>query len=86
MAGWLIFSQSRHVNFSRTVWITFHWRGMISNVSVMSSPIFTIRAGRRRSKALTLLILSATRSASAARSLAISAAASSMAESYHATR
>jgi len=22
--GWLIFSQSRQVNFSRTVWITFH--------------------------------------------------------------
>jgi hypothetical protein len=26
------------VNFSRTVWITFHWRGITSNVSVMSSP------------------------------------------------
>ena len=37
--GWLIFSQSRHVNFSRTVWITFHWRGMTSSVSVTSSPI-----------------------------------------------
>jgi hypothetical protein len=24
--AWLIFSQSRHVNFSRTVSITFHWR------------------------------------------------------------
>jgi len=22
--GWLIFSQARQVNFSRTVWITFH--------------------------------------------------------------
>jgi hypothetical protein len=22
--GWLIFSQSRQLNFSRTVWITFH--------------------------------------------------------------
>jgi hypothetical protein len=22
--GWLILSQSRQVNFSRTVWITFH--------------------------------------------------------------
>ena len=25
--AWLIFSQSRQVNFSRTVSITFHWRG-----------------------------------------------------------
>ena len=41
--GWLIFSQSRQVNFSRTVWITFHCRGMTSSVSVMSSPIFTMR-------------------------------------------
>ena len=38
--GWEIFSQSRQVNFSRTVWITFHWRGMTSSVSVTSSPIF----------------------------------------------
>ena len=37
---WLIFSQSRQVNFSRTVWIIFHWRGIASSVSVMSSPIF----------------------------------------------
>ncbi len=41
---WLIFSQSRQVNFSRTVWITFHWRGITSSVSVTSSPIFAIRA------------------------------------------
>jgi hypothetical protein len=26
------------VNFSRTCWITFHWRGITSSVSVMSSP------------------------------------------------
>ena len=32
--------QSRHVNFSRTVWITFHRRGITSSVSVTSSPIF----------------------------------------------
>ena len=38
--GWLIFSQARQVNFSRTVWITFHWRGITSSVSVTSSPIF----------------------------------------------
>src|ERR1700731_396494 len=36
--GWVIFSQDRQVNFSRTVWITFHWRGTISRVSVISSP------------------------------------------------
>ena len=36
--GWLIFSHDRQVNFSRTVWITFHWRGMTSSVSVTSSP------------------------------------------------
>ena len=36
-------SQSRQVNFSRTVWITFHWRGMTSSVSVTSSPIFARR-------------------------------------------
>ena len=36
--AWLIFSQSRQVNFSRTCWITFHWRGITSSVSVMSSP------------------------------------------------
>ena len=41
--GWLILSQSRQVNFSRTVWITFHCRGITSSVSVTSSPIFTIR-------------------------------------------
>src|SRR5665811_964914 len=36
--AWLIFSQSRQVNFSRTCWITFHWRGIDSSVSVTSSP------------------------------------------------
>jgi hypothetical protein len=42
--GWLIRSQSRQVNFSRTVWITFHWRGITSSVSVTSSPSFTSRS------------------------------------------
>src|SRR5918911_1356390 len=36
--GWVIASQRRQVNFSRTVWITFHCRGTTSSVSVMSSP------------------------------------------------
>lgn len=40
----MIFSHCRQVNFSRTVWITFHCRGMTSSVSLTSSPIFTIRA------------------------------------------
>jgi len=35
--GWVIFSHSRQVNFSRTVWITFHRRGMLSRVAVMVS-------------------------------------------------
>lgn len=34
----MIFSHSRQVNFSRTVWITFHERGTTSSVSVVSSP------------------------------------------------
>ena len=38
--GWVIVSQARHENFSRTVWITFHCRGITSSVSVMSSPSF----------------------------------------------
>ena len=36
----MIVSQSRHENFSRTVWITFHCRGITSSVSVTSSPSF----------------------------------------------
>ena len=36
----MIVSQARQVNFSRTVWTTFHWRGITSSVSVMSSPSF----------------------------------------------
>jgi hypothetical protein len=35
----VIASQARQTNFSRTCWITFHWRGMSSSISVMSSPI-----------------------------------------------
>src|SRR3954465_80919 len=38
--AWLIFSQSRQENFSRTVSITFHWRGTDSSVRVTSSPEF----------------------------------------------
>lgn len=39
--GWVIVSQERQLNFSSTVWITFHWRGTTSSVSVTSSPILT---------------------------------------------
>jgi hypothetical protein len=35
-----IASHLRHENFSRTVWITFHCRGITSSVSVTSSPSF----------------------------------------------
>ena len=43
----------RQENFSRTCWITFHWRGTSSSVSVTSSPSLrkraaAARAGRRR--------------------------------------
>jgi hypothetical protein len=34
----VIFSHDRQVNFSRTVWTTFHCRGMTSSVSVIVSP------------------------------------------------
>jgi hypothetical protein len=36
--GCVIASQDRHENFSRTCWMTFHCRGITSNVSVTSSP------------------------------------------------
>src|ERR1700686_4091726 len=35
---WVISSHDRQVNFSRTVWITFHCRGTTSRVSVIVSP------------------------------------------------
>ena len=40
------------MNFSRTVWITFHCRGMTSSVSVMSSPIFTMRSEPQQEQAV----------------------------------
>ena len=45
-------SQSQHVNFSRTVWITFHWRGITSSVSVTSSPIFDSRSEPQHAQAV----------------------------------
>ena len=49
--GWVIFSQSRQVNFSRTVSMTLKRRGISSNVLVTSSPILpaAIRRNRRSS-------------------------------------
>jgi len=38
--GWVIVSHWRHENFSRTVWMTFHRRGITSSVSVTFSPSF----------------------------------------------
>src|SRR2546428_13420408 len=38
--GCVIVSHCRHENLSRTVWITFHCRGITSSVSVTSSPSF----------------------------------------------
>ena len=46
--GSLIFSQSRHVIFSRTCSITFHWRGITSSVSVTVSPSFLMCAAAAR--------------------------------------
>ena len=46
--GWVIVSQARHENFSRTVWITFQWRGITSSVSVISSPSLASFADRSR--------------------------------------
>src|SRR5258705_5326548 len=50
--AWLIFSQSRQVNFSRTCWITFQDLGMTSSVSVMSSPSFDNRAPPQQAHAV----------------------------------
>jgi hypothetical protein len=61
--GWLIFSQVLQVNFSRTVWITFHWRGMTSSVSVMSSPIFTMRSEPQHKQLVGALITTRSRGA-----------------------
>src|SRR5271166_6218048 len=38
--GWAIASHARQENFSHTCWITFHWCGISSSVSVTSSPSF----------------------------------------------
>ena len=48
--GSLIFSQSRHVIFSRTCWITFHWRGITSSVSVIVSPSLRSRVPPQQSQ------------------------------------
>jgi hypothetical protein len=42
----VIASQARQGNFSRTCWITFHWRGMSSNVLTDLHPAAAARAGR----------------------------------------
>ncbi len=45
-------SQSRHESFSRTVWITFHWRGITSSVSVTSSPSLLSRVPPQQAQAV----------------------------------
>src|SRR5205814_10495618 len=50
--AWLIFSQSRQENFSRTVSITFHWRGTDSSVRVTSSPSLRSRLPPQHSHAI----------------------------------
>ncbi len=49
--AWLIFSQSRQENFSRTVSTTFHCRGTASSVRVTSSPILRRRLPPQHSHA-----------------------------------
>jgi hypothetical protein len=46
--AWLILSQSRQVNFSRTICTTFHCRGAASSVSVTSSPSLARRLEPQR--------------------------------------
>ena len=50
--AWLIFSQSRQLNFSRTVSTTFHWRGTHSSVRVTSSPSLRKRLPPQHSHAV----------------------------------
>ena len=50
--GWLIFSQSRQVNFSRTVSISLKRRGISSSVSVTSSPSLDSRDPPQQAQAV----------------------------------
>ena len=50
--GSLIRSQSRHVIFSRTCWMTFHWRGITSSVSVTVSPSLRRRVPPQQAQAV----------------------------------
>ena len=50
--AWLIFSQSRQVNFSRTCCTTFHCRGTTSSVSVTSSPSLASRVEPQHAQAV----------------------------------
>src|SRR4051812_37225865 len=49
-SGSLMLSQSRHVIFLRTCWITFHWRGITSSVSVTVSPSLRRRVPPQQSQ------------------------------------
>lgn len=50
--GWVIFSQSRQVNFSRTVSISLNRRGISSSVLFTSSPIFASRNPPQQAQAV----------------------------------
>jgi hypothetical protein len=50
--AWLIFSQSRQLNFSRTVSIISQWRGITSSVRVTSSPSLRRRLLPQHSQAV----------------------------------
>ncbi len=50
--AWVTLSQARQEKRSRTVWITVHWRGTTSSVSVTSSPIFDRRMSPQHGQAV----------------------------------
>ena len=67
--GWLISSQSRQVNFSRTVSITLKRRGISSSVSVTSSPSFASREPPQQAQIVGASITTRSRSMSSGQGL-----------------
>lgn len=67
--GWLIFSQSRQVNFSRTVSISLNRRGISSNVSVTFSPSFARRVPPQQAQVVGASMTTRSRSMSSGQGL-----------------
>lgn len=72
-------SQSRHENFSRTVWTTFHWRGMTFSDHPLARHVRGngLPEGRLRAKAVTLVVLATAFSAAGSSSVAVASSSSS---------